>query len=304
MRTAVLINAKAGTVRERGADALAGDIRAAFAEAGHDVAVDACEPADMDDAIEAAAARTDIDVIVAGGGDGTLSAAAAMLAGRDVALGCLPLGTMNLYCRAIGVPMNLEEAIASLARGRIESADMGEVNGRPFLHHVSIGVQPAIVETRNKEEYSGKLGKRWATLKTFFRELRSPTTVSVELSWPDARRRFTVPAVMITSNPILSDVPGIRQSQADHRLGVYVCASVEWGDLVQIGTTLILSDLAKADCLESFELPAVDIHRQRHARKGFRASVDGEIVHFDSPLSVSCRENALRLLLPEQPARP
>lgn len=304
MRAAVLINAKAGTVRERGADVLGAEIRTAFEDSGHDVTVDACEPADMDDAIEAAAARTGIDVIVAGGGDGTLSAAAAKLAGTDVALGCLPLGTMNLYCRAIGIPMDLDAAISGLAGGRIESADMGEVNGRPFLHHVSIGVQPAIVETRNKEEYSGKLGKRWATLKTFFRELRSPTTVRVNLSWPGEERRFKAPAVVVTSNPILSDVPGIRQSQAMHRLGVYVCVSVEWGDLAKIGTTLILSDLAEAECVEMFELPAVDIGRQRHARKGFRASVDGEIVHFDSPLSVTCRKNALRLLLPDQPSQP
>lgn len=298
MRTIVLINEKAGSVVARGAETLAGEIRDAFAEAGHDVAVDACAPNRMTAAIEKAAARSDVEAIVAGGGDGTLSAAAATLAGGDVALGCLPLGTMNLYCRALGMPMDPGEAVQALAGGRIGMADMGAVNGRPFLHHVSIGLQPSIVMTRNREDFKGKFGKMWATAKTLVRKLGSASPVSVAIDLPDGVRPFRVPAIFVTSNPLLRDRVGIMQARNARRLGLYICTSARWDDLLKVGASVVLSDGERAAYLEIHELPEVTIRRRRG--RGFNASVDGEIVRFGSPLEIACRADALRLLLPAE----
>jgi len=66
MRAVVLINAKAGTVVERGGDDLCAEVREAFAAAGHAVEAECCDPADMADRIGRTALRTDIDAIVAG----------------------------------------------------------------------------------------------------------------------------------------------------------------------------------------------------------------------------------------------
>ena len=52
------------------------------------------------------------DVMVAGGGDGTVSAVAAALAGGDIALGVLPLGTLNHFAKDFGMPLELEAAVA------------------------------------------------------------------------------------------------------------------------------------------------------------------------------------------------
>jgi diacylglycerol kinase family enzyme len=296
MRTIVLINEKAGSVVARGPETLAREIRVAFEEAGHAVEVDCCAPKRMTAAIETAAARPDVDAIVAGGGDGTLSAAAATLAGGEVALGCLPLGTMNLYCRALGMPMDVRAAVRALAQGRIGMADMGLVNGRPFLHHVSLGLQPSIVMTRNREDFSGRLGKMWATAKTFFRKLRTASPFSVAIDFPDGVRPFRVPAIFVTSNPLLRDRTGIQQARNAHRLGLYICTSARWDDLLRVGASMVLSDGEGATFLEIHELPEVTIRRRRG--KGFNASVDGEIVRFASPLEIACRADALRLLIP------
>jgi diacylglycerol kinase family enzyme len=296
MRTIVLINEKAGSVVARGPETLAREIRVAFEEAGHAVEVDCCAPKRMTAAIETAAARPDVDAIVAGGGDGTLSAAAATLAGGEVALGCLPLGTMNLYCRALGMPMDVGDAVRALAQGRIGKADMGLVNGRPFLHHVSLGLQPSIVMTRNREDFSGRLGKMWATTKTFFRKLGTASPFSVAIDFPDGVRPFRVPAIFVTSNPLLRDRTGIQQARNAHRLGLYICTSARWDDLLRVGASMVLSDGEGATFLEIHELPEVTIRRRRG--KGFNASVDGEIVRFASPLEIACRADALRLLIP------
>jgi diacylglycerol kinase family enzyme len=299
MRAVVLINAKAGTVVERGGDDLCAEVREAFAAAGHAVEAECCDPADMADRIGRTALRTDIDAIVAGGGDGTLSMAAAKLAGRKVALGFLPLGTMNLYCRALGMPQDLDGAIRSLAHGRVEPADLGEVNGRLFLHHVSIGLQPSIVARRNGEDYSGRLGKMWATAKTFVRTLRNPKPVSVVLRLPGGDRPYRVPAIFVMSNPLRDGRPGIEQHHSAHRLGVYICTSVEWSDLLQIAAGMAAAARQDVDCLELHTAPEVAIDRAHKSRKGFRASVDGEIVAFNAPLKIACRKDAFRLLVPE-----
>src|SRR5258708_6287724 len=57
-------------------------------------------------------------LIVAGGGDGTVSSVAAALVDTDIAFGVLPLGTLNHFARDLGIPLELAEAIAVLVQGR------------------------------------------------------------------------------------------------------------------------------------------------------------------------------------------
>src|SRR5690349_4297177 len=63
----------------------------------------------------AAAVDAGPDLLVAGGGDGTISTAARLLAHRDIALGLLPLGTTNNFARTVGIPLTLDGAVATLA---------------------------------------------------------------------------------------------------------------------------------------------------------------------------------------------
>ncbi|MCL4402149.1 MAG: sphingosine kinase, partial [Acidobacteria bacterium] len=85
----------------------------------------------------AAAARRAIAggerAVVAGGGDGTISSVAAALAGSGAALGVLPLGTLNHFAKDLGIPLDLDGAVRTIARGHSALVDVGEVNGRVFL---------------------------------------------------------------------------------------------------------------------------------------------------------------------------
>ena len=54
-------------------------------------------------------------VIVAGGGDGTINAAASAVAGTDIALGVLPLGTLNHFARDLGISLDLAQAARDIA---------------------------------------------------------------------------------------------------------------------------------------------------------------------------------------------
>ncbi|MGH3979113.1 MAG: diacylglycerol/lipid kinase family protein [Pseudonocardiaceae bacterium] len=84
------------------------------------------------------------DLLIAGGGDGTISEAARHLAHRDMALGVLPLGTTNNFARTLGIPLTLTTAIAILTGGKVADIDLGQVGGRLFANLVSVGVSAQV----------------------------------------------------------------------------------------------------------------------------------------------------------------
>lgn len=78
------------------------------------------------------------DLVLVGGGDGTVSYAAGRVAGTDVMLGVLPPGTANDFARTLEIPNNLAEACAAVADGKVVDIDLGRANDEPFLNVASV----------------------------------------------------------------------------------------------------------------------------------------------------------------------
>ena len=131
----------------------------------------------------AAEARAVGELVVAGGGDGTLSAVAAALVGTDTALGVLPMGTLNHFAKDLGIPLKLEKAVQTLFTGKIARVDVGEVNGRIFLNNSSIGFYPRIVQARKREQRRGR--SKWVAFAqaaaTVFRKSAAERRVDMAL---------------------------------------------------------------------------------------------------------------------------
>ncbi|MFI6595655.1 diacylglycerol/lipid kinase family protein [Nonomuraea sp. NPDC050536] len=87
------------------------------------------------------------DVLVVGGGDGTLSSAVRHIAHRDVALGVLPLGTTNNFARSLGLPLDLPGAIRVFSEGKVADIDLGMADDRPFANLASFGVSVEVAGT-------------------------------------------------------------------------------------------------------------------------------------------------------------
>lgn len=82
--------------------------------------------------------------VVVGGGDGTISAAAGVLAGTGVALGVLPLGTANDFARSLRIPADLARACGVVARGATRAVDVAFAGERAFLNAASAGASAAV----------------------------------------------------------------------------------------------------------------------------------------------------------------
>src|ERR1700682_1204909 len=113
------------------------------------------------------AVKENSQVIVAGGGDGTVNAVANELMGSSITLGVLPLGTLNHFAKDLQIPQDLEDAARNLITGRAVPVDVGEVNGHIFLNNSSLGIYPHIVRLR--EEQQNKTGRnKWVAFALAF----------------------------------------------------------------------------------------------------------------------------------------
>jgi diacylglycerol kinase (ATP) len=101
------------------------------------------DPTRLSAGLHAAVALTP-DLLIAGGGDGTISFAARHLAHRDIALGLLPIGTTNNFARTLRVPLDLPAAVRVLSTGKVADVDLGTVGGIPFANLASVGLSAEV----------------------------------------------------------------------------------------------------------------------------------------------------------------
>lgn len=142
----IIFNPVAGRRKRHLLDDVVGRLRAAGAE----VTIDLTEgPAHATALARAAAQRGQADVIVAAGGDGTVSEVARGLLGQDIPLGIVPLGTANVLAIEIGLRPKAEEVAAMLLQGPVETIGTGLVQGEVFLLMAGIGYDGEVVHRIN-----------------------------------------------------------------------------------------------------------------------------------------------------------
>lgn len=86
-------------------------------------------------------------LVILGGGDGTISGLVDLLVGHDVILGVLPLGTANSFARTLGLPLDIDGAIEVFATGEPKRIDLGMIDGDYFANCAAMGLSPQIAET-------------------------------------------------------------------------------------------------------------------------------------------------------------
>lgn len=111
----------------------------------------------LDEAIERH--RSHIDLVIIGGGDGTLNTTVDSLVKHHLPLGILPLGTANDLARTLNLPTTIPEACQVIAKGKQRSIDLGWVNGKYFFNVASMGLSVKITKRLTKQ-----VKQRWGVL--------------------------------------------------------------------------------------------------------------------------------------------
>lgn len=146
---------------------------------------DCRHPDELSDLI--VAHRDSVEMVIIGGGDGTMNAAARGLIETGLPLGILPLGTANDLARTLGVPEDLDAAADLILAGRTRRIDCGEVNGRPFFNVASIGLSADLAKalTRDLKRRFGRLGYAIAAAQVMARA--RPFRATIESAQETAR---------------------------------------------------------------------------------------------------------------------
>lgn len=294
-RVAAVVNAAAGTVLHGDGQAIGARLRTIL-EGDHLLIRFEMVPPDRMAAAMAAAFASDAELVLIGGGDGTIQHAAELAVSSGKILGILPLGTLNMLARELHIPLEPDAAARMLRTGQVRRIDVAEVGGELCLLKAMAGRLSASIRLRERRRRELRalawLRMGWAALRSLFGRRAARFTVTVDGQAMEVRT-----AVLIVSLNRFRG--GLDQPFARDRL--------DGGRLVVYGLSRRAtrrhprSDFVKSQrqgLLDSFIL--AEGHRVSLAtrRSHLHLSIDGEMRLFPSPVEMSVRPRALSVLMP------
>jgi diacylglycerol kinase family enzyme len=299
VRAHVILNRRSGSWQEGTTARVVG----AMTGAGWEVQVDEVQTgAGLGRAVDAAAAGP-ADVVVAGGGDGTITGVAARLLDTGKALGVLPLGTFNYFAQRLGVPVEVDAAVDVLMTGVAVTAGVGQVNDRVFLNNASIGLYPSLLKRREATYRWMGRSQLASYISAAVALLEPPALVKLHLRVDGEAVSTRTPLLFVGANAsqlAAFEIPGSECLTQD-RLAVCITRPI---------SSLRLAGLAlKAFARGLHGAPELEVVCGREAvvtlrRKRVRVAMDGEVVRLQTPLYFRYRPDALRVIVPRPEGEP
>jgi diacylglycerol kinase family enzyme len=294
-RMDVIVNAGSGTedksdVRERLAES--------FAAAGVHARIRLARDGGEAVRLGRRAVRDGAQIIVAGGGDGTVSAIAALVAGTDLTLGVLPLGTLNHFAKDLSIPPDLAGAVRTLAEGHTVKVDVAEVNGHVFINNSSLGIYPKLVRMREKMQRQGM--RKWpAFFVALVTVLRRYPLVGVRLLAGDQELVRRTPFVFIGNNEYETSSfrMGGRRCLHAGTLSIYTAPVKGRFELIKLFFKALFGKISDLDNFDSLCATEVWVETRRRT---VRLALDGEVRRLKTPLHYRVRPGELRVIVPKE----
>ena len=290
----VIVNAGSGTDDKSG---LRQQLTDAFAAAGIAARIHIARSGDELVSLGRQALAAGAQTIVAGGGDGTINAIAAIVAGTAARLGVLPLGTLNHFAKDLGIPLDLTEAVRNLITGRTARIDIGEVNGHVFINNSSLGIYPRLVRMRERIQRQG-LGKWRAFAVALYTVLRRYPLVAVRLIAGGQRFIRRTPFVFIGNNEYetTSFRMGGRKGLDRGQLSIYTAPVRGRFELFKLFVKAFLGRIAEQDNFDMLTATEVAVETRRRT---IRVALDGEVKRLRTPLHYRVRPAVLHVIVPD-----
>ena len=291
-RLAVIINAGSGSVEN--AD-LAAQISGHFSSLGVVPELCVCAAGQEIRRHAEEALQRGCRVLVAGGGDGTVSTVASVVVGTDAVLGVLPLGTLNHFAKDLGLSLDLKEAVATIVEGTVMQVDMGELNGRTFINNSSLGLYPKLVHHRDEHQRLGR-SKWWAFFRALLMVLGRYSFLRVKLATDEAEIIRSTPFVFIGNNEyeIHGLSIGTRARIDSGKLSVYLTRRANRFRLFGLALRGLVGRLREASDFDT--ITATEVVIDTRGRSALVA-LDGEIFQIELPLKYRIRRHELRVIV-------
>jgi diacylglycerol kinase family enzyme len=255
---------------------------------------------------EAVAAQA--EAVLVAGGDGSLNLVAAELAGSNVALGVLPIGTANVWAKEIGLPLPawsrpeaLARAALTLLDGETRWTDLGECNGHKFLLWAGVGLDAFVMHRLSGQRlFSRQLGLAYNVLATFF----------IGAEWRGFEARVTAGGRELAGRYLLAVAANVNEYGGTFRFGdtarlddgqldVWLFAGDTYAEALAHSARLFAGKHAGHSGVTHLTSDRLEIHLARP--QWFHA--DGEPFTPAERISIQVVPRALRVLVPAKAGR-
>ncbi len=159
------------------------------------------------------AIASDADLIIAAGGDGTVSAAASAVVNTEIPLAVIPRGTANAFVNGLGLPNTLEEACIAILQGATRTIGTVKCNDQLMLLLAGIGFEAETVKAADRD-LKNKFGML-AYVIAGLEQLQQPLHFEARLE--TEQQTITVPAIAITVASIAPPTSILAQGSGELR---------------------------------------------------------------------------------------
>ena len=297
MRFIGVLNRDGGKFRTTDMETFASHAVRIFAEHGHTLEPRIVEGKELIAELERAANDKGCDALLAGGGDGTISAAAEICFHSGMPLAVLPAGTMNLFARSLKVPLVLEAALAALAAGKTKRVDIATANGKAFVHQYSVGIHTRLVRMREELVYRSRWGKMVATGRVIFKAVRRPPVFWAEIRTARGLERRKATGITVTNNVLGEGHIPYADDLDRGVLGVYILKPLAPLALARLCFDVIMGRWKATPHLSEKEVRELTLVFPRRKSSAL-ALIDGELTQLVERVELRIHPGALQVVSP------
>lgn len=245
-----------------------------------------------------AAIASDNEIIIAAGGDGTISAIAEEMVEINKLLGIIPAGTFNHFAKDLNIPLEIKDAIKLVHTGIARDIDVGEVNGRIFVNNSSVGLYPKAVKARNRltEKFGGK---KWlAMIIASFAVFTRFPLFTINIKTPENTFIRKTPFVFIGNNEYKFDLFnfGTREHLNGGTLSLYTAHITGRLGAIRIAIMALFNNLKPS----TFDIHFVEELTIESKRKVVHVSLDGEVIKMRPPLRYKILPGKMKVIVPKE----
>lgn len=238
-----------------------------------------------------------VDLVIAAGGDGTVSAVVSGMVNSNKPMGILPAGTGNAVARDLSIPLDIQQALDLLGGDHtIRKLDAMELNGDYWVLNVSVGVSSLTMRNTSREQKRrfGMLAYAWRAAGL----LRRSDTHRFELRMNDRIYRFHASEVMIANSKLLGLQPnleGVEIDMNDGRLDLFIVRAEGTRDYLGLFAGFLFPKDRNAD--EKLRYLEITDTIEISSEFPLPVQADGEVVG-NTPIRVKLVPDALQVVVP------
>ncbi|WP_232629337.1 lipid kinase [Methylobacterium sp. Leaf118] len=265
-------------------------IRTILREGGLDLVEPESNPDCHDTIVRHAGA---VDLVVLGGGDGTMNAAASALVETRLPFGILPLGTANDLARSLGLPLEPEAAAHVIPTAPEKAIDLGWVNGHHYFNVASIGFSADLAA-----ELTAEAKKKWGTVGyaiAAFRLLRRARPFTVTIEHDGTIEKVTTIQASVGNGRHYGGGMTVQEDATvdDGKLDFYSLEVEHWWRLIALLPALRRGTHGQAEDVRAFETTELKLSTRRPRA----VNTDGELTTW-TPAHFKVIPKAVRVLAP------